>query len=206
MQILSHRGYWKTAEEKNGKKAFKRSFDLGFGTETDIRDHGSHLVISHDIPNGNEQLLDDFLESLPDCTLPLAINIKADGLAEKLKITFSKFNIQNWFVFDMSIPDMRMHLMANNPVFIRMSEVEKNPPWHTQAKGIWLDSFDQIWYDTNDIAKLTATKKTVCIVSEELHGRPYLEQWHLLKPLRKSKELMLCTDLPEQAKAFFDGA
>ena len=54
MIVLSHRGYWKTAVEKNTPTAFKRSFELGFGTETDVRDRNGELVISHDMPNGSE--------------------------------------------------------------------------------------------------------------------------------------------------------
>jgi hypothetical protein len=38
MQILSHRGYWQHPSEKNTEAAFRRSFLLGYGTETDIRD------------------------------------------------------------------------------------------------------------------------------------------------------------------------
>ena len=38
MQVISHRGYWKAASEKNTQTAFKRSFSLGYGTETDVRD------------------------------------------------------------------------------------------------------------------------------------------------------------------------
>ena len=32
MIILSHRGYWKSEEERNQEVAFHRSFDLGYGT------------------------------------------------------------------------------------------------------------------------------------------------------------------------------
>ncbi|HDG1702299.1 TPA: hypothetical protein PFE33_004667, partial [Kluyvera ascorbata] len=39
--------------EKNTQTAFERSFSLGFGTETDIRDFGGELVISHDIADQN---------------------------------------------------------------------------------------------------------------------------------------------------------
>ncbi len=52
MIILSHRGYWKSEEERNQEVAFHRSFDLGYGTETDIRDIQGKLVISHDMPQG----------------------------------------------------------------------------------------------------------------------------------------------------------
>lgn len=49
MIVLSHRGYWKNSLEKNKFVAFERSFSMGFGTETDIRDFNGELVISHDI-------------------------------------------------------------------------------------------------------------------------------------------------------------
>jgi len=39
MLVISHRGYWKELAEKNRPIAFERSFALGFGTETDIRDY-----------------------------------------------------------------------------------------------------------------------------------------------------------------------
>ena len=87
MIILSHRGYWKTAEEKNTLKAFERSFSMGFGTETDIRDYECELVISHDIADEKSIKLEDFFRIYDDFnkSLPLALNIKADGLQLKLK-------------------------------------------------------------------------------------------------------------------------
>ncbi|SQK72416.1 Uncharacterised protein [Tatumella ptyseos] len=50
MQILSHRGLWTTAEEKNSLQAFCQSFSAGFGTETDVRiiaENWSFLMIFH---------------------------------------------------------------------------------------------------------------------------------------------------------------
>ncbi|HQT44263.1 MAG TPA: hypothetical protein PLD79_09695, partial [Halothiobacillus sp.] len=84
MIILSHRGYWKDAAEKNLPVAFGRSFDLGFGTETDVRDVAGKLVISHDMPRGDELSLEDMLDILSGRDLPMAMNIKADGLAKPL--------------------------------------------------------------------------------------------------------------------------
>ena len=87
MIILSHRGYWKEANEKNLPVAFERTFSLGFGTETDIRDFKSELVISHDIADENSISAKEMFEiyNKYDNTLPLALNIKADGLQIKLK-------------------------------------------------------------------------------------------------------------------------
>lgn len=203
MKILSHRGCWKTPQEKNTVEAFERSFKLGFGTETDVRDHGGNLLISHDMPNGFEMQLEEFLDIFRDRDFPLAINIKADGLAEKINIIFKNKNIKNWFVFDMSIPDTRSHFAIGNPVFVRMSEFELSPPWIDIADGIWLDSFEAIWYDTDFIKGLLNKNKQVCIVSSELHKINESEQWRIIKPLTHFENLMICTDKPEEAKKYF---
>lgn len=203
MRVISHRGYWKNSQEKNTTIAFDRSFKLGFGTETDVRDYGGNLLISHNMPSGSEIALEEFLNIYNDCDLPLAINIKADGLAELINLIFKSNKIKDWFVFDMSIPDTRSHLAIGNPVFVRMSEYELDPPWIDKADGIWLDSFETIWYDTNFIESLLNQNKRVCVVSAELHNRERKEQWEVIKPLIHYTNLMICTDKPEEAKKYF---
>ncbi len=204
MKILSHRGYWKESSEKNTDIAFRRSFSLGFGTETDVRDLQGALVISHDMPCGDEHSLSDCLGYLGDRDLPLALNIKADGLADVLAATMRRHEIKDWFVFDMSIPDTRAYLEIGAPVFVRLSEVEQVPVWLDRASGIWLDAFEGEWYDATLIENLIAQGKRVCVVSPELHRRPHLHCWSLLSPLRHHEGLMLCTDFPELARAYFE--
>jgi glycerophosphoryl diester phosphodiesterase len=205
MIIISHRGYWLTATEKNTEVAFRRSFDLNFGTETDVRDLNGKLVISHDMASGDAMSLDYFLEILDKRPLPLAINIKSDGISEILNKTMAAHDTVDWFVFDMSVPDMRSHLAIGNPVFTRMSEVEQNPVWLERASGVWLDSFNSEWYNMDQIVSLLANGKRVCVVSPELHGRNHLELWNELLKISNHKELLLCTDLPEEARDFFGG-
>lgn len=203
MIILSHRGYWLNQEEKNTEKAFLRSFNLGFGTETDIRDYQGGLIISHDMPTGQEIKFEDFLKIWSPANLPLAINIKADGLAQAIKASFDFIEHTNFFAFDMSIPDMLSYIKLDLPVFTRLSEVEKEPIWLEYAKGIWLDAFSYNWFNSETIETLLRNNKQVCIVSSELHQREYAELWNILKPFKNSSSLMLCTDLPEHAKEFF---
>ena len=75
MQILSHRGYWHDfLSESNKRIAFERSFDLGFGTETDLRDICGEIVISHDMPKGDEMTFEELLEIMGRRNLPLALN------------------------------------------------------------------------------------------------------------------------------------
>lgn len=205
MIIMSHRGYWKLPVEKNSVAAFSRSFALGMGTETDVRDHCGELVISHDMPLGNEITLSDFMNLLPDKSLPLALNIKADGLAAKLKSAMTNYDSDNWFVFDMSIPDMRAHLACGNPVYARVSEVEPEPVYFDTITGIWLDAFHQDGWQLERIEPWLAQGKRVCLVSPELHGRDHQPLWSRLRETRflADQRLMLCTDLPEDAQHYF---
>lgn len=203
MKILSHRGYWKTPEEKNTEIAFQRSFGLGYGTETDVRDVAGKLVISHDMPKGDEMSFEEFLRLTGDRPLPLALNIKADGLASAMYKAL-RGSPHEWFVFDASIPDMRQHLNAGNPVYARMSEVERTPAWLSACEGIWLDAFEDIWYEQEDIATLLRRGKRVCVVSPELHKRDHVPLWHMISAFKDASNLMICTDIPEDASAFFN--
>jgi glycerophosphoryl diester phosphodiesterase len=203
MVIISHRGYWHEADEKNSEIAFRRSFKLGFGTETDVRDCTGQLVISHDMPRGVEMPFRSFLMLVNKEELLLAINIKADGLAESLKKEMSDHCRSSWFTFDMSIPDMRAHLKVGNPVFARMSEVEKEPVWFDRIEGIWLDSFEEDWISQETIQNIIRKDKKVCVLSPEIHGRAHEPMWNTLLPLAKEDRLILCTDIPEVAREFF---
>ena len=128
-EILSHRGYWKKANEKNLPIAFEQSF----GTETDIRDYKGQLVISHDIADEKcisvKEMFNIYTKH--DSTLPLALNIKADGLQIKLKELLQEYKIKNYFVFDMSVPDGLQYLRHNIKSFTR----ETIPSFYDEACG-----------------------------------------------------------------------
>ncbi len=206
MKIMSHRGYWKAPAEKNREAAFVRSFGLGYGTETDVRDANGRLLISHDMPSGQEIPLERVLAlaHAADPSMTLALNIKADGLADALGHALHAYPTLDAFVFDMAVPDMRAYLRLGIPVFTRMSEVEAQPAWLEQADGVWLDAFHSVWYQNGLIADLLGSGKRVCVVSNELHGRPHLPQWAQLKAFGRSGQLLLCTDFPEEATLCFE--
>jgi hypothetical protein len=48
--------------------------------------------------------------------------------------------------------------------------------------------------------------KEVCLVSPELHGRPHEPMWEMVRAagLDRDAGIMLCTDLPDRARSFFD--
>ncbi|EEU7820833.1 hypothetical protein ACPX04_001201 [Campylobacter upsaliensis] len=49
MQILAHRGFWREKNEQNTLASLAKAFEMGFGIETDLRDGGGNLLLSHDI-------------------------------------------------------------------------------------------------------------------------------------------------------------
>jgi glycerophosphoryl diester phosphodiesterase len=208
MIILSHRGYWKENYEKNLPISFERSFSLGFGTETDIRDYKGELVISHDMADKNCISVKEMFEiyNKYDNSLPLALNIKADGLQVKLKEVLEEYKIMNYFVFDMSVPDGLGYLKQNIKAFTRESEYEKTPSFYDEACGIWLDEFQDHWITKEVIEKHIKNNKQVCIVSPDLHKREYKKEWQHYKTIEKElgiDNFMICTDYPEEAKEFF---
>ncbi|MFB5186003.1 hypothetical protein OP861_14130 [Yersinia intermedia] len=209
MKIISHRGYWHVGNEKNTMAAFERSFSMGFGTETDIRDYNGDLVISHDVPSKNSLPLAEFLNiySQYDNKLQLALNIKADGLQSLLKKYIDKYSLSEYFVFDMSIPDLLGYVELKLNPYYRISEYEVESTLTPLSSGIWLDGFNSSLIDENRIEKYLNDGLSVCIVSPELHGLEYMGIWSKIKgfdqSILTSNKLTLCTDIPERALEMF---
>ena len=210
MQFVSHRGYWHKTIEHNTSVAFSRALEMGFGVETDIRDCLGNLVISHDMPIGDEMNLSTFL-SLYNQYKPhniLALNIKSDGLAQKLKEYLIQYGLSNYFVFDMSIPDTRFYLKENINTFVRQSDIETIPFLYDEATGLWIDCFFQDFMDHESMKMYLSDEKKICLVSPELHGRKHELFWTFLKEsnLYEDKNIYLCTDYPEDARNFFESS
>ena len=208
MIILAHRGFWKSKSERNNMVAFERSFTHKIGIETDIRDYKGKLVISHDIPDEFSITLDCFfgIYKKYGAGLPLALNIKSDGLYQKLGRYIQKYNLENYFVFDMSIPDTVKYVEHNLKVYTRVSEYEKVPSFYKQSEGVWMDEFYEHWINFESISQHVINNKKVCIVSPELHNRSYKKEWSQYKNIEKKlrTELMICTDFPLEAQNFFN--
>lgn len=206
MKVLSHRGLWNSIEEKNTLTAFQNSFIQGFGTETDVRDFNGDLVISHDIPNENAMRISDFFElyNKINPSLTLALNIKSDGLQSLLKYYINKYKIENYFVFDMSIPDHFQYQKHEFKCFTRQSEYETLPCFYDESTGVWLDEFNDHWIRNEFINNHLINGKEVCIVSPDLHKRPHAEVWQDYNQLSSNDKLMICTDYPLEAKKYFN--
>ena len=206
MNIISHRGLWYDFEKESNKKiAFERSFNKGIGIETDLRDICGKIVISHNMPSGDEISFRDLLEIMNGRNLPLALNIKADGLCDEIKKILNEYNHTNYFTFDMSIPDMVFQMNKKMIVYTGQSDILTKPVLLEKAQGVWLDSFKSEWFDETVLKDLLLYNKKICIVSADLHKRDITEQWNKLKSFNciSDDRITLCTDIAEKAIDFF---
>jgi len=210
MEIISHRGLWLDKCDKNSFASFERSFESGYGTETDIRDLDGTIVISHDMPTSSSMpmTLDSFL-ALYTMYAPktLALNVKADGLQEPVTQLLNKHSIENYVLFDMSIPDLIQTSKAGLKFVTRLSEYELEMPFDSLSSGVWVDEFNESWVTSETIFKLSQTQSRVFIVSGELHGRDHMPQWLGMKKnsIHELNNIVLCTDFPRRAEEYFFG-
>ena len=164
-----------------------------FGLEIDIHNYNNKLVLAHDHPNEQSTKLEDFITHVPKNSL-LAINIKNEEVEAELKIILSRSKTTNYFTFDWSITSLHKAISHDLNCAFRLSEYEKdiipNCPW------VWLDSFNEIWYDIDFLISLKKSGIKLAIVSPELHNRE--ADISKVKDIANAVKVdAMCTDIPE---------
>lgn len=207
MKIIAHRGYWNHEIQNNSPAALRLALERGYGIESDLRDYQGELVISHNIADANSQHAAELFHWLAEfedqCCF--AINIKADGLKDLLRQQLAEHQLKNYFTFDMSIPQTIEYAECGIRFFTRQSEVEPTPPMYEKAAGVWVDGFwDENWINEELLQGHLRHHKLICLVSPDLHQREYRPFWEKLLHFNVDfRNIMLCTDHPDEAKAFF---
>lgn len=205
MKIIAHRGFWKTESEKNTKVAIERAIENGFGFETDFRDCGGKILISHNPPKGEEMTAEEVFKmyQAAGSQEPLALNIKADGLQDMMSDLLEKYKITNYFFFDMSVCDTVIYADKKLKIASRLSEFEAEMPFYNDSTTIWIDYFNSDGPTIQRAIETLKDGKIACIVSPELHKRDYQQMWKQLKAIKSEDRLFLCTDYPDKAKEYF---
>ncbi len=165
------------------------------------------LVISHNPPTEGVVVAENVFKLMVKYqdTCCFAINIKADGLGDMLVKQLQKYCLDNYFTFDMSVPQMIEYRERNIKYFTRQSEYEEQLVLYDDADGVWIDAFENdSWITEKLICAHQKKGKKVCIVSPELHKRLHMEFWNRFILFQIDwKEIMLCTDFPDEASRFF---
>lgn len=202
VQIYAHRGLSSDSLLENSRDSIVAAKNLCFGAEVDLRMRNQGIYLSHEQDLASDKAT---LEEISELLMPLALNIKEDGLLPFVKTSFNFQENMNSFVFDGSIPQMLFARKNSIPHALRISEYENELPW--QPDYVWIDCFDGDWYiESKNIYKIVEEHKVV-FVSPELHGRDYSKAWSFIHNISVKSDswIGICTDYPVEFQEFIGG-
>jgi|APSaa5957512535_1039671.scaffolds.fasta_scaffold11942_2 hypothetical protein len=174
---------------------------MKYGVEVDIRSLGNNLIIHHD-PFHSGELFEDWINHYQHKTLIL--NVKEEGLEERLiEIMLSK-GIKDYFFLDQSFPFLvRWSKMGENRCAARVSEFESLETALSlsgKIKWVWVDCFTHFPISYKEFGQLKKAGFKICIVSPELQGRDARTEIKDMQRLLLSNNIVVdavCTKRPE---------
>lgn len=184
----------------NSRQALSR-VPQSLGVEIDIRSWGDTLHLEHD-PYVRGEDFEYWLEGYSHAFIIL--NVKEEGLEERIISLLDDRGISDWAFLDQSVPFLIKLLRSGETrTMIRESEHERMPisaSTAVKAEWIWLDSFTGRLPSDNRLTELVEEGYKFMIVSPELQGRD--PQYEVKDLLQRFKELDLpvsgvCTKKPE---------
>ena len=186
MIIIKHR--------VNTSKELKK-LSINFGAEIDLRSKNKDIYLHHD-PFKKGELFSNWIKYFKHKLLVL--NVKEEGLEQKIVSILKKNNIKNFFFHDQTFSSLLKN-MNKTKVSIRYSEFEdlkKINKLFNSIKWIWLDNFNEIKINRKFYSFLKKKKVKICIVSPELVKKSRSKEIKKIKSyLKKNKYIVdaVCT-------------
>ena len=142
------------------------------GVEVDIRSYGDELVIHHDpFVRGNN--FDEWINAYAHGTLIL--NVKEEGLEERLIKLMKSKGLEDYFFLDQSFPFLvKWSRAGEHRCAVRVSEFESIDTALTLAgkvDWVWVDCFTKFPLTGTEAHQLQQAGFKLCLVSPELQGR-----------------------------------
>ena len=146
------------------------------GVELDLRSRGDELIIHHDAFVDGERFVDwlsHYRHGL------LILNVKEEGLEERLIAMMQAHGIDDYFFLDQSFPFLvRTANRGERRCAVRVSEFESIDTALSLAgkvEWVWVDCFTRFPLDRAQAERLRQGGFRLCLVSPELQGRPVVE-------------------------------
>jgi hypothetical protein len=164
MEIIAHR---------RNTAAQLRETPVEFGVEIDLRSRGDRLILHHD-PFAQGEDFETWLADYRHGTLIL--NVKEEGLEDRLLAMMAAAGIERFFFLDQSFPFLVRTARRGEPrCAVRVSEFESVETALTLGglvRWVWVDCFTRFPLSRADADRLAAAGLQLCLVSPELQGRP----------------------------------
>lgn len=171
------------------------------GVEVDLRSAGEGLIIHHD-PFAEGLPFEDWLAAY-DHRL-LILNVKEEGLEERLLALMAAHRIEDFFFLDQSFPFLlRTARAGERRTAVRVSEyeaVETALALAGMVEWVWVDCFTRFPLNGAEAARLRDAGFKLCLVSPELQGRDQAEEVAAMRALIAAEGITLdavCTKAPE---------
>lgn len=192
MQIIAHR--------RNTLHELQQT-STEYGVEVDIRSYGDELIIHHD-PFVHGENFESWLAAYRHGVLIL--NVKEEGLEQRLLALMEKYRIANFFFLDQSFPFLiKTARMGERRCAVRVSEfesIETALALKNKVEWVWVDTFTRVPLTSEQTGELRNAGFKLCLVSGELQGRMAEEDIPKTKQLLREKNIIIdavCTKKPE---------
>lgn len=170
------------------------------GVELDLRSNLTDIYLAHDAFTPGE-LFSEWLQSWGGQFLIL--NVKEEGLENRIIEILLEHKIDNYFFLDQSFPFMqRLIKRGNKNTAARISDLESvETAIRSGAKWVWLDCFSGDWsYLREVLPRIAETSIQSCLVAPELQRADdnLIETQTLKKILRETRVRIdaVCTKKP----------
>lgn len=192
MKIISHR--------RNTLEELKQTPEK-YGVEVDIRSYGEKLIIHHDscvAGNSFEEWVSEYKNNT------LILNVKEEGLEERIIQLMEKYEIEDYFFLDQSFPFLvKWSNSGVHRAAVRVSEFESVETALTLAgkvDWVWVDCFTHFPLSPEESQRLKQAGFKLCLVSPELQGRDAEKEIPELIQLLEELEILpeaVCTKRPD---------
>ena len=176
-----------------------KTISKDFGVEIDLRSHKNEIYLHHD-PFKKGELFTAWIKSYNHKLIVL--NIKEEGLENKILKILKKNKIKNYFFHDQTFSSLLKSKNKIN-VSLRYSEYEglkKTNELFDKIKWLWIDNFNEIKLKKKFYLFLKKKKVKICIVSPELVNKNRLNEIKKLFLYFKRNNFFIdavCTKNPE---------
>ena len=191
MEIILHR--------KNSIKSLKETSYI-YGVEVDIRSLGKDLILNHD-PFQSGEKFSEWIKNYKHGTLIL--NVKEEGLEEKILKYLNSYKVQSYFFLDQSFPFLiKTSFYGESNCSVRISEyesIETALKLKDRVNWVWVDTFTKLSLTVDEYKELKLANFKLCLVSPEINSQNLLSIKSIKDIIEEKKFRFdaVCTKFPE---------